>query len=268
MESSIRIAVITVVTTTATVTEQTGDDSGILKAQSTATMAASHSESQHSDSGRVSPLPAQNHVASDEQPSYRPQDQQYIDNQLPSHSEPSEMNDYSPPPGSLRHPPLPFDLNHPPRFGEGVDQLTYQWLMHFNQWLSQRDSFFASEIRVRSRVVRQVRTDEGLALTFGGPQQLMQTLSQRLEAICPELVKSAQAVGIELSRDQLHVEIEVLDDSDPRWSVDSMSDYQKRQLALQAMRQVEEATTSRYVSEHLIALGGQVIYVIPEALQT
>jgi hypothetical protein len=96
----------------------------------------------------------------------------------------------------------------------------------------------------------------------------MATLHQRLEFIHPELIKSAQAVGIELPHNQLRVDIEALDDHDPRWALDSLSDYQKRTLALHALHQVKEASTSDYIHQHLTALGGQVIYVIPEALRT
>ena len=266
-----------------------GDSSGIPEAQPSATVAVPHAESPRSGSGRAPatpPLVSHAHSPSQTLPNTSSETSEGVQVAALSSSAPSpssintrEMSTPHPDEaeftthiprqvGGPRHPPLPFDVNRPPKLGDGVKISVYQWLSHFNQWLSQRDSFFASEMRVRSRVVRCVETSQGLILVFGGPPQLMATFQQRLDLIHPELVKSAHAVGTTLPQGQLRVEVEVLEDNDARWSIDSLSDHQKRTLALSALSQVEEATTSAYINQHLNALGGQVIYVIPEALQT
>jgi hypothetical protein len=141
-------------------------------------------------------------------------------------------------------------------------------MLHFNHWLAERDTFFASEMRLRSRILYWGRAEESLKLTLGGPPQMWDTIRQHFDEVYAQLIESAAAVNVELPQAQLELELVDLPEDDPHWALASLRDYLKHQVTQRALAEVSEAVASDYVSQHLSALGGQVIYVIPDALQT
>lgn len=165
-----------------------------------------------------------------------------------------------------RHPTLPTDPTLPARFGEGVDEQIYQWMITFNRWLAEQDSFFASEMRVKMKI-KSFQSRQGQAhLTLGGEERLLQEFSSRQEVVLQQLSRFANEMNIfpESSRLEVHYD---LSGEEGAPSIETLSEYIKRQLSIKAARQVQASLTDPYVRRCLDTLGGQVIYVVPEALQ-
>ena len=274
-----------------------GGEAGISRAQSDATAAALSHGSPHAQPGRSQPhqphqpyhsaeprsipQPPQQPPQHIQQPPQQPPQQSPQQSLSRAQEAPTRGQRPSTPPqeahapvmllpeGSRpRHPALPSDPETPPRFGEGVSAQTYEWMLHFNHWLAERDTFFASEMRLRSRILYWGRAEESLKLTLGGPPQMWDTIRQHFDEVYAQLIESAAAVNVELPQAQLELELVDLPEDDPHWALASLRDYLKHQVTQRALAEVSEAVASDYVSQHLSALGGQVIYVIPDALQT
>ena len=266
------------------------DGPGFPEAQPTAIAAVPTSKSADLEADRTSSIPlasppqAQAQAQAQPQPQPQPQAQpdsspkrEIIDDIHPEEASNVDFNQdvsgssYSPSPSLRlgdrpRHPRLPANPHHTPIHGDGVDDVVYEWLSHFNRWLSNQDSFFAADMRVRMRIITLHISDQHGELTLGGPQEMLNTLRDREEVVIDQLLSCAPLYPL-TPISSLTLDYLSLEEHQEHERLESLSDYGKRQLAIRALHQVDAATHEEYVQHHITALGGEVIFVVPEALQ-
>jgi DNA polymerase III subunit gamma/tau len=168
--------------------------------------------------------------------------------------------------GLPKHPPLPADPQHIPNRAHGIDDLIYEWMSHFNHWLSQKDSFIAAEMRIKLKFLGYKTEKQKHLLTWGGPPDLIELFQNRQDIVTEQLINAASSLGNPLTHDQLQLEFVILSPEDPQHSYESLTEYAKRKRAIKAVEQVKETLQEPFIKEHLEALGGHVVYIVPQVL--
>ena len=154
----------------------------------------------------------------------------------------------------MRYPPLGFDLDREERWGEGVDLKVYQALLNFVKALIEFDQFFAAEFRLHTRAISW---SEG-SLTLATTEEISRTLSEHEVDIQLALNRVFQT--------EVHLNLEVLPPNDTRLEIETILDHIKRKRALQALREVDEASHAPLIQRCIEEMGGNVFYVIPRSL--
>jgi DNA polymerase III subunit gamma/tau len=165
-----------------------------------------------------------------------------------------------------KHPPLPADPQRIPNWAHGIDDLIYEWMTHFNRWLSQKDSFIAAEMRIKLRFLGYETEEQKHRLTWGGPPDLIELFQNKQDLVIEQLISIASSLGNPLKHDLLQLEFVILTPEDPQNSYESLTEYAKRKRAITAVEQVKETLREPFIKEHLEALGGHVVYIVPQIL--
>ena len=171
--------------------------------------------------------------------------------------------------GRPRHPALPADPVQAPQQGEGLNDQVYECLAKFNQWLSQQDSFVGAEMRIKLRYIKFVihESNQGLQLTWGGPQELIEMFESQRVVVIEHLTNLFEPLlGFKPSPQNFQLDLLSLDEQDSRYALESLTEYGKRKRARLAIQQIDHAVEAEFVQEHLSTFGGQVVYVVPQVL--
>ncbi|MAD61417.1 MAG: hypothetical protein CMH49_07910 [Myxococcales bacterium] len=171
--------------------------------------------------------------------------------------------------GRPRHPALPADPEQTPKQGEGLNDQVYECLVKFNQWLSQQDSFVGAEMRIKLRYIKFEinESNQGLQLTWGGPQELIEMFESQRVVVIEHLTNLFEPLlGFKPSSQNLRLDLLSLDEQDSRYAFESLTEYGKRKRARLAIQQIDHAVEAGFVQDHLSTFGGQVVYVVPQVL--
>ncbi len=173
--------------------------------------------------------------------------------------------------GLPKHPPLPADPHHIPQRAEGMSDLVYEWMTHFNRWLAQLDSFVASEMRIKMRFLHLSQDDEMVHLTWGAPEELLATFQEQYDVVRQQLALSANTLGPalfdrQISTDNLHLTLSPLPQDAPEYQLEALTEYAKRKIAIAATKEIVTVIDTTYIKSYLESMGGQVVYVIPQSL--
>ena len=95
--------------------------------------------------------------------------------------------------------PYQPDPARQPLRGEGADDRLYEWMIGFNRWLAQKDSFVASEMRIKVRYLSFTIDTDRLKLVWGAPEDLLRTFEAKREVVLEQLVVAANRLSPPLS---------------------------------------------------------------------
>ena len=171
--------------------------------------------------------------------------------------------------GRPRHPALPADPEQAPLQGEGLNDQVYECLAKFNQWLSQQDSFVGAEMRIKLRYIKFAihESNQGLQLTWGGPQELIEMFESQRVVVIEHLTNLFEPLlGFKPSPQDFQLDLLSLDEQDSHYALESLTEYGKRKRARLAIQQIDHAVEAEFVQDHLSTFGGQVVYVVPQVL--
>ena len=271
-------------------TQELGQSEGFKQAQPPATAAAPRSELTPSDQGRAFESELKDSNSLEQRTTSSSHTIAHLEGTVPDRPVPNSTRDVSasdvdveqdhlahspPPPRSLsglpKHPPLPADPEHTPLRGPGTNDLFYEWMTLFNRWLAQRDSFVASEMRIKVRYLSFEQEGDLFKLTWGAPEELLRTFHSQKEVVLEQLASCAHQLPTPLSSQpispqQLELNLIPITSDSPEAALESLTECAKRKVAITASSQISQELKSEYVGRYLDHFGGQVVYVIPQAL--
>ena len=154
------------------------------------------------------------------------------------------------------HPSLPFDIDKDQTLGHNVTSEHYQKFEKFCEKLSKVERFFASELRLHARLVEW--NLENAALSIAIPPEIEVVLQTQHAQIKPLLNESFQQ--------EVHLHMVSLDADQTYQTIETLSDFNKRQAAHYAIKEMQDALDHSYTKNCMEALKGEVIYIQPASL--
>ena len=144
-------------------------------------------------------------------------------------------------------------------------------MTRFNRWLSQQDSFVASEMRIKVRYISFERNESKLKLTWGVPDELMRTFDSQLHIVKEQLAIAGGQLSPPISTQtlsghEIELSFVLISQESPEVKLESLTEYANRKVAITATSQIGQELESKYVGRYLDHFGGQVVYVVPQAL--
>ena len=129
-------------------------------------------------------------------------------------------------------------------------------MIGFNRWLAQKDSFVASEMRIKVRYLSFTIDTDRLKLVWGAPEDLLRTFESKREVVLEQLVVAANRLSPPLSPHPLSPEklelsfVPITADSEEA-ALESLTEFAKRRLAITATSQISQELESEYVGQYL-----------------
>ena len=149
-------------------------------------------------------------------------------------------------------PELPANLKVTPPRGEGVTDAIYERFEAVCDALSELNPFFASELRLKARLLRCTAEGE---VTLAAPEGLLAQLEGRREQLAPRI---ASALG-----GDLRLSYTPLAPDAPELALEPLAEFIRRRLSAQALRDVRALSESPLVREAATLFGGAPIFVYP-----
>ena len=104
--------------------------------------------------------------------------------------------------------------------------------------------------------------------SWGGPPELIDIFHDKHSVLTEQLFNTIQKIDLAKDIDRLQLELHPLSPEDPQSAYESLTEYTKRKRAKMAVHQIKNVVQESFILEHLDALGGQVIYVVPQILNS
>ena len=154
------------------------------------------------------------------------------------------------------HPALPFDVTLPQNRGINITDTHYQQFDALCQRISIFDRFFASKLRLHTRLLEWRPTSQLLVIAV--PSEMEKVLQQQQSQVY-EFVHQCFSP-------QTQIQIIHLENTAHQQQIETLADFIKRQAAHQAIREMHDALTDPYIQHCLQNVKGEVIYVQPASL--